>query len=196
MLTRYVHPTLGLPAFKKFEPQFLAALRAWPQETEFTVTGLSSWTVATRMRDSLHGYRVHKWPEVDPVFTTLFERYDGQFIVSNPDAQNRVMFRHRVKRAPKLGTVFFDQAAANLAKHITAKTVFAPGSSDVRDDRLNVSTKNPATVEQLAHMKHAGEIECAVIFLGDVRPLIPASLVTELDLGLHFDAERNETVML
>jgi hypothetical protein len=68
MLVNYVHPRLGLPKFLTFEPFFVTALENFDrgEATRFEITGgLSPSTIAARLRDSLHGYRLNKlaWAE-------------------------------------------------------------------------------------------------------------------------------------
>lgn len=204
MLTAHIHPRLGLDKFLKFEPFFLAALEAFDKDGSATVFsvdgGLSPTTIAARMRDSLQGYRLNQvaWKDqVNPRFAQLMAKHDGQFVIAGPDTEGRVMLRHRrMPNAVIFNGPTFHQASGNLPKYIrTTHVKPSDNNSPVLDPTIKAPNCDEATVRALVLVKTQG-LAAPVIFPGALTTRLCDELSSVHDVAFHYDAERNETVMM
>ena len=193
----HVHPRLGIGPFKKFEPFFLEALRAFPATTEMKIDGgLSPTTIAARMRDSLLGYRLNRWPEADPEFRTLYEQHEGKFVLRGPDKDMRIYFTERtVPGAHTFKGTSFHQAEGTLGKYIKTRVI---------QDKLPVAapqvvrvsgTQSMKEIAVLAALRAAGSID-PVVFVGDIRSDGTRELEASSDVVFHYDESRNETILM
>lgn len=204
MLTKYVHPRLGLPRFITLEPFFVDALEAFDKgnETLLTTTGgLSPSTVAARMRDSLQGYRINKrdWAQVvNPRFVELMAKHDGTFVIAGPDPNMQVWFRSRHKRKNAYAGPTFHEVEGDLPKFLRSKTVLAQNQG-ATPNSLAVRASNclDETVRAYAQLKYAGEFaEQPIVFPGPISAELQANLIGAGDIAFHFDEQRQETVMV
>lgn len=202
MLTQYVHPRLGLPKFLTFEPFFVSALEAYDrgEDTKFQITGgLSPSTIAARMRDSLHGYRINNraWdPKVDPRFVELFNKHDGTFVIAGPDTNGEVWFRRRHKTPLFKGTVF-SEIEGNLPKYMSTKTVSATSmAQSAAPSAMRAKDCSVDTVKAFVNLKSLGQLDQPVIFPGPIDPGLTDSLSAGVDIAFHFDPQRNETILV
>lgn len=200
MLTQYVHPRLGLPKFRFFEPFFLQALQAFDrgEDTKFTLDGgLSPTTVAARMRDSLQGLRLNNtnWEsQIDPEVYRLYFKHEGKFVIAGPDSDGNVWMRKRLQTGKKGGTQF-TQVEGELGKHVRVSTVQQVATHSAPQP-IRAGDCAPDTVKQFAHLKAGGHIAAAVIFPGPLDPTDTAGLSHDNDIHFHYDPSRNETILL
>lgn len=192
-----VHPRLGLESFRKFEPYFIEALKAFPETTEFKISGgLSPSTICARMRDSLLGYRLNQWPDASPEFRSLFEQHDGKFVM-RLDPNMRVLFTaRRMTGYAAAGAVPFSEVGGNIGKYIKTQTVIGTAkASEPRMMRIN-GTPTEDQILTLATLKATGQIEDPIVFTGDIRTERLLSLQSSHDIVFHFDETRDETIIM
>lgn len=202
MLTQYVHSRLGLPSFEKFQPYFLAGLRALEAGQECLVSidgGLSPATVAARMRDSLHGFRINtvEWSKIaDPEFVTLFAKWDGLFTISGPDINNEVIIRSKraVGRRSASGTSLTQVVQGNLDRYV--RTSSRPSSQPTQDDSITAPNSEIDTLMKYVAMKSSGLLPMAVKFVGLFDQSTLDSIHAAYDVALSYDQQRNITILL
>jgi len=202
MFTQYVHPRLGLPKFLTFEPFFLAALEAFDKgkATKFELKGgLSPSTIAARMRDSLHGYRLNftAWKDrVDPRFIELHAKHEGKFVISGPNEAGEVWFRERHQRGIFKG-VPFSEIEGNLPKYLGTKSVVTPSTSpQPADSSIRANSCDENIVRTYVTLKSTGNLSQPVIFPGQVNQPLIDELQSSFDIAFHYDAGRHETILV
>lgn len=206
MLTAFVHPRLGLPSFERFQPYFIAGLRALEAGNECVVNidgGLSPATIAARMRDSLHGFRINAslWSQsVDPEFVSLFTKWDGQFTISGPDLDGLIVIRpkRQVGRKSASGASLSQHDTTSLGKFLST-TVRPPQMSTAvqtgLDDSITAPNNERDTVMRYVEMKSAGLLPVAIKFIGKLSIPIVEEIIN-YDVALSYDEQRNITILL
>ena len=196
--TAHVHPRLGIGPFKKFEPFFIEALRAFPKTTEFRIDGgLSPNTIIARMRDSMLGYRLNRWTDADPEFKTLFDLHDGKWVLRGPDQEMRIWFTERQAPGSKAfqGTLY-SQAAGTLGKYIKTQVVVDKLSTPAPKMVQIYGVQTEDQIATLAALKAQGSISDPIVFQGDIRSEHTMKLQSSHDIIFYYDQERNETILM
>ena len=194
-ITAHVHPRLGIGPFKKFEPYFIEAMRALPATTVITIEGgLSPSTICARMRDSLLGYRLNRWPQADLEFRSLYEQHQDSMVV-RLDKDMRVLITPR--RLPGGSSMApWNEVQGKLARYIKTKVV-ADHLRPPEPEVLRIQgTPTVAQIANLATMKGSGIITTPITFLGDIRSDATRELEVSSDIVFHYDPERNETILM
>ena len=201
MLVNYVHPRLGLPKFHTFEPFFITALENFDrgEATRFEITGgLSPSTIAARLRDSLHGYRLNKlaWADrIDPRFAELFAKHDGAFVIAGPDEEGNVWLRQR-HLPQKNRELTFTQVEGQLPKYVSAKSIPAGQTQPAAPSGLRAKSCTEAAVRSFVMLKSLGQLDEPVIFPGPLDPNLTSGLMAMHDIAFHYDGQRNETILV
>lgn len=205
MLTQYVHSRLGWPSFEKFQPYYIEGLKSLEAGAECLVQidgGLSPATVAARMRDSLHGFRINaaEWSKVaDPVFVELFHKWDGLFTISGPNLNGEVTIRPKQARGRKtVGGVQLSQVVqGNIDRYV--RTVQRPTRSAAAastDDSITAPNSDEATIREYVRMKGLGLLPMTVKFIGQFPEDLTMSLMSTFDVAISYDQQRNITILL
>jgi len=131
MFTKAIDPRFGAAVWARYAPLVGEALKVWPETTDFRPPpNVALSTFIARWRDSLIGYRVHRW-EHSYFSWEDFAKIDGQFCLRAIQDENIVRFDHRQPRGrPTL-------ASSSSASRISTPSQFGPFTSPLTSSELH-----------------------------------------------------------
>jgi hypothetical protein len=179
-------PQLSEATFRIYEPYIAAAVRAWPNETQWRREDmmneksqrlLSPTTFVARMRDAIVSYKRFAWDSY--INRDKFSHVFGQFAVAYDTSDGSVWFRNRGRKGRPL--VF-----ANDARALAAGSVLTSGVWSAWDvDQVR------AAVLLIHHARLVGP----VVLDGEVPADLRTSLESTFNVAIFWDAANNKTII-